>query len=148
MIFNSLRASYYVYIIESTLKNKTIHHYYFSNYVRFVMTGPEKIAEAMQTLADIKANIQKKYDDVVVRIDGYLKQIDETIANERNQSKEWVDKKVTDLKKKVQDLTDTITAWMEQKLKDAQAWLDNIKKEIEEFIAELLMSMVTAIAGV
>lgn len=112
------------------------------------MTGQEKIAEAMQTLADIKANIQKKYDDVIVRIDGYLKQIDETIANERNQSKEWVDKKVTDLKKKVQDLTDTITAWMEQKLKDAQAWLDNIKKEIEEFIAELLMSMVTAIAGV
>lgn len=112
------------------------------------MTGPEKIAEAMQTLADIKANIQKKYDDIMGKVNKYMKEIDETIANAQNQSKEWVDKKVNKLKEKVKDLTDKITAWMKQKLKDAQAWLDNIKKEIEDFIKELLMSMVLAIAGV
>ena len=112
------------------------------------MTGADKISEAMQTLADIKANIQEKYDKIMGKIDKYLAQIDEVIANAQNQSKEWVDKKVEKLKEKIKDLTDKITAWMEQKLKDAQAWLDNIKKEIEEFVAELLLSMVKAIAGV
>lgn len=112
------------------------------------MTGADKISEAMQTLADIKANIQEKYDKIMGKIDEYLVQIDEVIANAQNQSKEWVDKKVEKLKEKIKDLTDKITAWMEQKLKDAQAWLDNIKKEIEEFVAELLLSMVKAIAGV
>ena len=112
------------------------------------MTGADKISEAMQTLADIKANIQEKYDKIMGKIDAYLVQIDEVIANAQNQSKEWVDKKVEKLKEKIKDLTDRITAWMEQKLKDAQAWLDNIKAEIEEFVAELLLSMVKAIAGV
>lgn len=112
------------------------------------MTGPEKISEAIQTLADIKANIQNKYDIVMGKIDKYIKEIDETIANAQNHSKEWVNKKVNKLKEKVNELTNNITAWMEQKLKDAQAWLDNVKKEIEDFIKELLTSMVLAIAGV
>lgn len=112
------------------------------------MTGADKISEAMQTLAEIKANIQEKYDKVMNRIDEYLSQIDEVIINAQNQSKEYIDKKVAKLKGKINDLTNKITAWMEQKLKEAQAWLDNIKAEIEEFVAELLLSMVNAIAGV
>lgn len=112
------------------------------------MTGADKISEAMQTLAEIKANIQEKYDKVMNRIDEYLSQIDEVIINAHNQSKEYIDKKVAKLKGKINDLTNKITAWMEQKLKEAQAWLDNIKAEIEEFVAELLLSMVNAIAGV
>ena len=112
------------------------------------MTGPEKIAEATKTLNDIKKNIQEKYDGVMGKIDKYTKEIDETIANKQNQSKEWVDKKVDRLKKKIRELTQKITEWLERKLNDAQAWLDNVKKDIEDFIKELLMSMVLAIAGV
>ena len=112
------------------------------------MTGAEKIAEATQTLGDIKANIQEKYDKVMGKIDGYMKQIDETIANAQKQSQQWVDKKVAKLKAKIQELTDKITAWLNKKLEQAQAWLDNVKKEIEDFIKELLMSMILAIAGV
>lgn len=111
------------------------------------MTGAEKISEATKTLSDIKKNIQEKYDRVIGRIDKYTKEIDETIAD-KTKSDQAKDKKIAKLKQKIKDLTNDINAWLEQKLKDAQVWLDNIKKEIEDFIKELLMSMVLAIAGV
>ena len=111
------------------------------------MTGAEKIAEIGQQLAEIKKNIQEKYDKVMGKVEEFqekLKVIDTMVG----QSKEWIDKQKKKIQKKIEELTTKIKTWLQTQFDKAQAWMDNIKNEITAFIAKLLTAPILALAGI
>lgn len=111
------------------------------------MTQSEKIQNLTEDFQLIKSTIQEKYDKVMSKIMEYQEKIDTIITNAMNQTKQWVDKQIKKIKEKIKILTDKIKVWLEEQLRKAQEWMDNIKKEIEDFIAQLLLSIVEAMLG-
>ena len=112
------------------------------------MNGTDKIAEAAQTVNEIKQTIQDKYDKVMGKIEFYRNEIQIITSESTKHTEDWINKKTKKLKEKIQDLTDKVKNWMEEQLRKAQEWLSEIKKEIEDFILQLSSSMVLAIAGI
>ena len=105
--------------------------------------GAQKIVELTNTLADIKKNIQNKYDKVMGRIEDLQKKRDE-IENTTNQSPNWIEKKKKSIQKKIDDLLVNLEDWLIQQSEKAQAWLDEVKADITNMIANLLLSMAKA----
>lgn len=111
------------------------------------MTGAEKISEATQNLADIKDKIQQKYDTVMGKIEKLQTKMEEIYKNTVGHSQQWVDEKVQLIKGEIERMMNDVKAWMDKQLQKAQEWLDGIKKEIEDFLKELIASMINALAG-
>lgn len=130
------------------MKNKPIIPYYFNKWIRKNMTGPEKIKEATETVNDIKQTIQEKYDKVMGKIAEYQSEIQRVLSEASYHSQKWINDKIGTIKSKIEKLTNDAKKWMEEQLQKAQNWLAEVQKDIENFIKELLASMILAIAGV
>lgn len=111
------------------------------------MTQEEKLQKLTEDFQTIKSTIEEKYNKVMSKIQEYQEKIDIIITNAMNQTQQWIDKQINKIKGKIKTLTDKIKAWLEEQLRKAQEWMDNVKKEIEEFITQLLLSMVEAMLG-
>ena len=109
------------------------------------MTGAEKIADIMKQVNDIKAKIQEKYDRVMAKVDLIQQEILKLEENVNN-SIMWVEAQKAKLEAKMKKLMQDIQDWMNLQLQKAQEWLDGVKKEIEDFILELALSMLKALA--
>ena len=129
------------------MKNKHAIPYYFNKEVK-KMTGTEKIVEATKTVNDIKQTIQKKYDKTMEKIAFYQSEIQRVLSEASYHSQKWINDKIETIKSKIQELMNKVKKWMEEQLKKAQDWLTEVQNDIEEFIKDLLVSMVLAIAGI
>lgn len=129
------------------MKNKHAIPYYFNKEVK-KMTGAEKIVEATKIVNDIKQTIQKKYDKVMSKIAEYQSEIQRVLSEASYHSQKWINDKIETIKSKIEKLTNDAKKWMEEQLQKAQNWLTEVQNDIEEFIKDLLISMVLAIAGI
>lgn len=111
------------------------------------MTGQEKIQEVMNQLTEIKNNIQDKYDKIMGKV-GELQEKLKVIENAAGQSKQWIDKQKKKIQTKIDDLTKKITDWLKDQMEKAQKWMDGIKEQIMQMIADLLLTPVLALAGI
>lgn len=111
------------------------------------MTGQEKTQEVMQQLAEIKSNIQKKYDKVMGKITDLQQELS-FLDTAMNQTEIWIEKQKTKIQGKINKLKKDIEDWLRIQMGKAQKWLDNIKQEILDFIAKLLISPVLALTGI
>lgn len=112
------------------------------------MTGAEKIVEATKTVNDIKQTIQKKYDKTMEKIAFHQSEIQRVLSKASYHSQKWVNDKIETIKSKIQELMNKVKKWMEEQLKKAQDWFTEVQNDIEEFIKNLLVSMVLAITGI
>lgn len=111
------------------------------------MTGAEKIQEVASQLAEIKKNIQDKYDKIMGKV-GDLQEKLKVVENSANQSKQWIDAQKKKIQTKIDELTKKITDWLNAQLEKAQAWMDGIKEEITQMIADLIQTPLLALAGI
>lgn len=105
------------------------------------MTVAEAIEEANAKIEDIKS----KYNRMMDRIQEIRDEIDETITNALNKSKQWVEQKVKWLTDKLNEYIEKASAWMQRVQEAINQWLDNLKKKIEaqiqRYIEKELMSI-------
>lgn len=111
------------------------------------MTGAEKIQEVASQLAEIKKNIQDKYDKIMGKV-GDLQEKLKVVENSANQSKQWIDTQKKKIQTKIDELTKKITDWLNAQLEKAQAWMDGIKEEITQMISDLIQTPKLALAGI
>ena len=130
------------------MKNKPHIPYYFNKYNQKIMTGEEKLVEATNTVADIKAKIQEKYDRVMVKIkkiQDKIAELDRAIKNAVANTIKWINDQKKKLMEKLEKLRRDLEKWLQDQLRKVQQWLDNVKKEIQEFIGRLILSMILAL---
>lgn len=108
------------------------------------MTGPEKIQETTEQVVEMKNNIQKKYDGVIDKINGLIEKQAKIVANVAAQSIYWVEKQKNKIQAKIDKLTQGIKDWLNKQMERVQTWMNNVKKEIMDFIKDLLMSPILA----
>lgn len=108
------------------------------------MTGPEKIVEITNQVIEIKNNIQKKYDRVIGKINELIETQAKIVANAAAQSIYWVEKQKNKIQGKIDKLTQDIKDWLNKQMEKVQTWMNNVKKEITDFIKDLLMSPILA----
>jgi 2-hydroxy-3-keto-5-methylthiopentenyl-1-phosphate phosphatase len=104
----------------------------------------ETIQEINDTYEDIKKKIQSKYDKVmntIIELDGKI-----TKVLNSNNTQRWIDDQVSKLQKKIDDKKKALEDWLQKQLEAAQKWVDGILQIIKEKIAELLLSMIKALA--
>ena len=104
----------------------------------------ETIREINDTYEDIKKKIQSKYDKVmntIIELDGKI-----TKVLNSNNTQRWIDDQVSKLQKKIDDKKKALEDWLQKQLEAAQKWVDGILQIIKEKIAELLLSMIKALA--
>ena len=112
------------------------------------MNGAEKTARSVKDFNDIKQKIEEKYNKVMGKIAKYQQDIIDLYNNSVGRSVEWVNRKIQDLKDKINDLKEKAQKWLMKKLQEAQRWLDNVKKEIEDFLKDLLVSMIESLSNI
>lgn len=112
------------------------------------MGGLDKIQETMDTLNEIKTNIQTKYDGIMSKIVTLQTELSELPAKSKNHSEQWLNDQKVKLQSKIERYEQTAKEWIDQQLKKAQEWVDEIVNEIQAFILELAKSMITSFAGI
>jgi chromosome segregation ATPase len=113
------------------------------------MSYSDKLQEINDTYTQIKDNIQKKYDKVM----GEIVKLDEKIRNIENNekvqnSKQWINEQVTKIQNKISEKKKKLEEWLNKQLEKAQKWVDGVMEIIKEKIAEMIASMLKALAGI
>lgn len=111
------------------------------------MTGQEKIQEITNQLNEIKKNIQDKYDKIMSKVSDLQEKLQE-INNSVGQSQQWIEKQKKKIQSKIDELTSKITDWLKEQMAKAQKWMDGVKDEIMQMIADLLLTPILAMVGI
>lgn len=113
------------------------------------MSYNDKLQEINDTYTQIKDNIQRKYDKVmseIVKLDEKMRNIknNEKVQN----SKQWINEQVTKIQTKINEKKEKLEKWLNKQLEKAQKWVDGVMEIIKEKIAEMIASMLKALAGI
>ena len=101
------------------------------------MNGASKKIEAMQTLNDIKNNIQSKYDKIMKRIGALKNELDKLDDASKSHSELWVKERRKTINDKIDRLTNDSKKWQDEQLKKAQNWLSNVESEANNSVIDL-----------